>query len=178
MSQPIDTAATDMPRSLQPKRVGEHRSWEKTELEKQSLESRVLRWKLSRWILLCTGALAVGAAVLWWLDSRNYESTHDAHVQGRVDLIRARISGTIAYINPLLENKQFVKADTLLLVLDQRDYAAEFERAKANFDTRRAEVRSAQVTVLIIGATASAELHFAEAAKEQVLASVEAEQAN
>ncbi len=43
------------------------------------------------------GGLALGAAVLAWLDSRNYESPHFAQVQGRVDLIGARVSGTIAW---------------------------------------------------------------------------------
>src|SRR5260370_36930873 len=101
MSQFIDTAATDMPRSLQTKGDDE----EKTEFDTHRPESHGLRWRLARWILAYVGGLALGAAVLAWLDSRNYESPHFAQVQGRVDLIRARVSGTIAYINPLLENK-------------------------------------------------------------------------
>ena len=59
-------------------------------------ESHGLRWRLARWILAYVGGLALGAAVLAWLDSRNYESPHFAQVQGRVDLIGARVSGTIA----------------------------------------------------------------------------------
>ncbi len=163
MSQTIDTELNAMQRSVQPKGVGEHVSAEKTELEKQRMERNILRRKLSRWILLSMGALAVGAAALWWLNSRNYESTHDARIDGHVDLISARISGIVAYINPLLDNNQFVKAGTLLVAFDQRDYAAEFERAQANFDTRRAEVHSAQVEAAQIEAARSTSLQVADA---------------
>ncbi len=62
--------------------------------------------------------------------------------------------------------------------LDPRDYEAELEHAKANLDTTSAEAHSAQVTVPIVDASAFGQLHSAEAAKEQALASVESEQAN
>jgi membrane fusion protein (multidrug efflux system) len=62
--------------------------------------------------------------------------------------------------------------------LDPRDYAAELEHAKANLVTKVAEAHSAQVTVPIVGASAFGQLHSAEAAKAQALASVESEQAN
>jgi membrane fusion protein (multidrug efflux system) len=134
--------------------------------------------KLSRWILLLASAIVVAGASLWWVHSQNYESTDDAQVEGHLDLVSARISGTVTYINPRVENNQFVEAGTLLLELDPRDYAAELEHAKANLDTSSAEARSAQVTVPIVDASAFGQLHFAEAAKEQALASVESEQAN
>ena len=118
-------------------------------------------------------AVALAGASLWWLHSQNYESTDDAQVEGHLDLVSARISGTVTYINPRVENNQLVEAGTLLLELDPRDYAAELEHAKANLDTRSAEARSAQVTVPIVDASAFGQLHSAEAAKEQALASVE-----
>ena len=110
--------------------------------------------------------------------SQNYESTDDAQVEGHLDLVSARISGTVTYINPRVENNQLVEAGTLLLELDPRDYAAELEHAKANLNTRSAEARSAQVTVPIVDASAFGQLHSAEAAKEQALANVNSEQAN
>src|ERR1700680_4444900 len=66
----------------------------------------------------------------------------------------------------------------LIMERDPRDYAAELEHAKANLDTGSAEARSAQVTVPIVNASAFGQLHSAEAAKEQALASVNSEQAN
>ncbi len=99
----------------------------------------------------------------------------------------SRISGTVGYINPRVENNQFVEAGTLLMELDPRDYAAEFEHAKANLATRTAEahsaqvtvpMHSAQVTVPIVDASVFGQLHSAEAAKAQALAGVASEQAN
>src|ERR1700737_855378 len=134
--------------------------------------------KLARWILVLAAAIAATVVAQWWLHSQDYESTDDAQIEGHLDLVSARISGTVTYINPRVENNQVVEAGTLLMELDPRDYAAELEHAKANLDTRIAEARSAQVTVPIVDASAFGQLHSAEAAKEQALASVDSEQAD
>jgi membrane fusion protein (multidrug efflux system) len=145
---------------------------------KPELENKAPSSKLSRWILLAVFAIAVAGASAWWLHSQNYESTDDAQIDGHLDLVSARISGTVTYINPRVENNQFIEAGALLMELDPRDYAAELEHAKADLDTRSAEARSAQVTVPIVDASAFGQLHSAEAAKAQALASVDSEQAN
>jgi membrane fusion protein (multidrug efflux system) len=134
--------------------------------------------KLARWILVLAAAIAATVVAQWWLHSQNYESTDDAQIEGHLDLVSARISGTVIRINPGVENNQFVEARTLLMELDPRDYAAELEQAKANLATRAAEAHSAQVTVPIVDASAFGQLHSAEAAKVQAAASVESEQAN
>ena len=134
--------------------------------------------KLARWILVLAAAITATVVAQWWLHSQNYESTDDAQIEGHLDLVSARISGTVIGINPGVENNQFVEAGTLLMELDPRDYAAELEHAKANLATRAAEAHSAQVTVPIVDASAFGQLHSAEAAKVQAAASVESEQAN
>src|SRR5882724_2233745 len=146
--------------------------------EKREPNSHGPRIKFSRWVLIFGLAIAVAGAALWWLESQHYESTDDAQIEGHLDSVSARISGTVTYINPRVENNQAVEAGTLLMELDPRDYAAELEHAKANLATRAAEARSAQVTVPIVDATSFGQLHSAEAAKEQSLASVDSEQAN
>jgi membrane fusion protein (multidrug efflux system) len=123
-------------------------------------------------------AIATVGVSQWWLHAQNYESTDDAQIEGHLDLVSARISGTVISVNPALENNQFVEAGTLLMELDPRDYAAELEHANANLVTRTAEAHSAQVTVPIVDASAFGQLHSAEAAKAQAAASVESEQAN
>jgi membrane fusion protein (multidrug efflux system) len=118
---------------------------------------------LSRWISLLVLALIVIGSSLWWLDSQGYESTDDAQIEGHLDSVSARISGTVTYINPQVENNQFVEAGTLLMALDPRDYEADLEHARANLNTRTAEAHSAQVTVPIVDASAFGQLHSAEA---------------
>jgi membrane fusion protein, multidrug efflux system len=134
--------------------------------------------KFSRLAIVFGLILIVAGTVAWWLHSQRFESTDDAQIEGHLDSISTRIGGTVTYINPDVENNHLVKAGTLLLELDPRDYEADLEHAKANLETREAEARSAQVNVPIINASAFSQLHAAEAAKEEALQSVEAEQAN
>ena len=147
-------------------------------LEKAKLESKPKTRHLSRWAILIVLTIAAAGGVKWWLDSQAYESTDDAQVEGHLDSISPRISGTVTYINPLVEDNRSVQAGTLLLELDPRDYEADLEHAKANLDTRSGDARSAQVTVPIVDANAFSQLRAAEAAKQQALANVDSEQAN
>jgi len=174
MAGTVETEVVDLDKTMLSSEVEEDSAAEKTGIAKNKGTSR----KLSRWILAAVFVLAVAGTSLWWLNSQNYESTDDAEIEGHLDLVSARISGTVTYINPRVEDNQVIEAGTLLLELDPRDYAAELEHAKANLDTTSAEARSAQVSVPIVNASAFGELHSAEAAKEQALASVESEQAN
>jgi membrane fusion protein (multidrug efflux system) len=177
MARILETEVVDITKP-RPEVVEERDSSNKTSNEKRESGSEAPKGGLMRWILLLISAIAIAAATSWWLHSQNYESTDDAQIEGHLDLVSARISGTVTYINPQVENNKLVEAGTLLMELDPRDYAAELEHAKANLDTRIADARSAQVTVPIVDANAFGQLHSAEAAKQQALATVESEQAN
>src|SRR3984957_16873753 len=178
MARTIATDLIDKDEAVQSAKALDRDSSEKLGSEHRDPEKKSPGRKGSRWILLAVSAIALAGAAMWWLHSQNYETTDDAQIEGHLDLVSTRISGTVTYINPLVEDTHFVEAGTLLLELDPRDYAAELEHAKANLDTSVAEAHSAQVTVPIINATSFGQLHSAEAAKEQALANVESEQAN
>jgi membrane fusion protein (multidrug efflux system) len=131
-----------------------------------------------RWLaLVAVAAIAAGGTKLW-LQSRGFETTDDAQVDGHFHSLSSRISGTVVYVNPKAENNQFVEAGTLLVELDPRDYEAELDQAKADLDTRKGEVLSAQVTVPIVDASAFNRVRAAEAATQQALASVSEAEAN
>jgi membrane fusion protein, multidrug efflux system len=155
-----------------------------TETEKIELETVEVSTKApeprsaSRWIILGVLLLAAAGASAWWIHAGHYESTDDAQIEGHLDSISPRISGTVTYINPKVENNQLVEAGTLLLELDPRDFEADLEHAKANLTTRNADAASAQVTIPIVDASAFGQLHAAEAAKAQAMAKVDSEQAN
>jgi membrane fusion protein (multidrug efflux system) len=174
----IETEVVDVEEKALPQGVENRDSANKSASENPEAESKAPGRRLSRWILISVFATAAAGASLWWVHSQTYESTDDAQIEGHLDLVSARISGTVTYIDPRVENNQLVEAGALLMELDPRDYAAELEHAKANLDTRSAEARSAQVTVPIVDANAFGQLHSAEAAKEQALASVDSDQAN
>src|SRR5579863_3549555 len=89
----------------------------------------------SKWIARGIGAIVlVSAAVAgttFWLDSRHFESTDDAQVDGHFAALSTRIDGTVVWVDPNAENDHSVKAGDLLLQLDPRDFQVVLERAKA-----------------------------------------------
>lgn len=151
--------------------AGTH-SWDGVKDEKAPTPAPPPKRKFLRRISAFAFVGLAAAATMWWLHSRGYESTDDAQVEGHLDSVSSRISGTVTFINPKVENNQFVEAGTLLLELDPRDYEAELEHARANHDTRNAEAHSAQVTIPIVDASAFSQLRAAEAEREQAAAKV------
>jgi membrane fusion protein, multidrug efflux system len=134
--------------------------------------------RIPRWALFVLPAMAVLVLLSWWLYARRFESTDDAQIDGHLNAISARISGTVLYINPKAENNQYVEAGTLLLELDPNDYQAVLDHAKADLVTKEAEARSAGVNVPITDTSAFSRLRLAQAAQQTAAASVEAEQAD
>jgi membrane fusion protein (multidrug efflux system) len=132
----------------------------------------------TRWIAGFVVILLAVSGYLWWQHSQAYESTDDAQIEGHLDSVSSRVAGTVVYINPAVENNQFVKAGTLLLELDPRDYQTELASAQAALDARSADQRAAQTAIPIANANAFGQLRAAEAAKAQAEANVETEQAN
>jgi membrane fusion protein (multidrug efflux system) len=132
----------------------------------------------TRWIAGFVALLVAVSGYLWWRHAQAYESTDDAQIEGHLDSVSSRIAGTVTFINPAVENNQFVKAGTLLLELDPRDYQAELASASAALDARSAEQRAAESAIPITNANAFGQLRAAQAAKAQAEASVETEQAN
>jgi membrane fusion protein (multidrug efflux system) len=129
-------------------------------------------------LLLAALAVSLIAGVGYWLHARHYEDTDDAQVDGHFAQLSTRITGTVTYVNPLVENDRYVTAGTLLLELDPRDYEADLEHAKATLETKEAATSAAKLQVPITRASAFSQLQLAEAAREQASESVAAAQAD
>jgi len=135
--------------------------------------------RISKKVLaMALAAVGLLAALGYWLHARHFESTDDAQVDGHFAQLSTRITGTVTYVNPLVENDRFVTAGTLLLELDPRDYEAALEHAKATLETKQAQLHAAQLQVPITDASAYSQLHLAEAAKQEAVASVAAAEAD
>jgi membrane fusion protein (multidrug efflux system) len=69
-------------------------------------------------------ALAVLTAAAYggwvWLDSRHRVSTEDAHVEGSIVVISARVPGPVARVH--VRDNQEVRAGDLLVEIDPRDH--------------------------------------------------------
>jgi membrane fusion protein, multidrug efflux system len=131
-----------------------------------------------QWAFGALGAIALIVAASWWLYARQFESTDDAQIDGHLDAISARISGTVQYINPKVENNQYVEAGTLLLELDPNDYQAALDHANGELATREGEAHSAGINVPITETSAFSRLRIAEAARDEALATLDGERAN
>jgi multidrug resistance efflux pump len=65
------------------------------------------RKPLPRWVFAGLGlAFAALAGFSWWLHARHFESTDDAQIDGHINVVSSRISGTVLYVNPQAENNQ------------------------------------------------------------------------
>jgi len=173
MAHNVEAVAVEEPRVIPPK--------EEQPISQPSNRLRNLfrrPGRISGRALLALAAVAVVAGLGWWIYAQQFESTDDAQIDGHLDAISARISGTVIYINPKVENNQSVEAGTLLLELDPNDYQAELDHAKGELATREGEAHSAGVNVPITQTSAFSHLRVAEAARDEAIAALDAELAN
>ncbi len=114
-----------------------------------------------KWVLLALAlVLVVGVIFIWHYYSLR-ESTDDAQIDGHIDPISARISGTV--LNVLHDENEFVQAGTLLVELDPKDYQVAVERARADLADAEANAVAAQVGVPLMSTTSSSQLLAADA---------------
>src|SRR5437879_2289987 len=93
----------------------------------------------------------VFASILLILYLRSYESTDDAQVDGHLNTINPRVSGTI--ITVYVENNQMVQAGQPLVDLDRRDYETALDQAKGRYAQALAELHAENPNIPIIETT-------------------------
>jgi membrane fusion protein (multidrug efflux system) len=122
--------------------------------------------------------VTLGAASLWWLHSRHFENTDDAQIDGHVNAVNARVTGTVLRIDPNVENTHFVRGGTLLLELDPTDAQAAVDQARAALDTKQAAATAAALQVPIVKANVFNQLDLARADEAETEDSVAVAEAN
>ncbi len=116
----------------------------------------------AKWVIAIVAiALLAGAAFVWQYYSVR-ESTDDAQIDGHIDPISARVSGTV--IRVLHDDNDQVKAGDLLVELDPKDYQVAVDRAKADLASAEANAVAAHVGVPLTTTTSSGQLAAADAA--------------
>jgi len=117
-------------------------------------------------VLACAG---VGAKQLWgYFDS--YESTDDAQIEGHLNGISSRISGTVTAVH--FENNQKIEAGEVLVELDPRDYRVSLEQAKASMGLAASQLTAERPNVPIIQTSNESVVATSEANISQVEAVV------
>jgi membrane fusion protein (multidrug efflux system) len=86
------------------------------------------------------------AGLLYWLDTRNYESTDDAFIAARNFSIAPKVGGYVTDV-PVTDN-QHVTTGQVLAQIDERDYSIAVKQALAQLKSARANIANidAQIT--------------------------------
>jgi membrane fusion protein (multidrug efflux system) len=129
-----------------------------------------MEW-LRRRFLLWVGAptvvvLIAGGAAYYWTSARFVVSTDDAYVQADSTTVAARVSGYVSAV--MIEDHQSVKAGQVLALIDERDYRAALDQARADVRAEQAAVDDLQAQ-LAEQATLIARAHAGVAASQAAL---------
>ena len=94
-------------------------------------------------VLLIAAATAYGS--YYWVVGRFLESTDDAYVQADSTIVAPKVSGYLSEV--LVEDNQPVKAAQPLAKIDDRDYVASLDQAKADVATAQADIENVTATL-------------------------------
>ena len=108
--------------------MSSHVTWQ-SDAEHRSDRPRRWRRPLIIALIAIGAAIIIGAATLWWLNARHYESTDDAFVDGYVTHMAPQVAGRIAALK--FVDNQHVSAGQVLVLIDPADYQAKLDQAKA-----------------------------------------------
>ncbi len=156
--KPSQNGGSD-PKGLDQKKDGEQKEQQAQKLQPEKPRKpfaqrtrRYIRRNPGRVLLgiIALAAVVVGSVLLWnYLSS--YESTDDAQVDGHLNMISPRISGTV--VGVYVENNQYVKAGQVIVDLDPRDYKVALEQANAAYGEAVAQLHAESPNVPIIVTT-------------------------
>jgi membrane fusion protein, multidrug efflux system len=118
---------------------------------REPVRRKTVARRLSRRLVLTLGiALLLIAAVAaygryYWVVGRFLESTDDAYVQADSTIIAPKVSGYLSEV--LVEDNQPVKVAQPLAKIDDRDYIAALDQAKADVATAQADIENVEAAL-------------------------------
>ena len=100
-----------------------------------------------RAVLIVTALViaVIAAIVVWWINTSGYEYTDDAFIDARTVSISSQIGGAIVDV-PVTDN-QMVEAGAVLVRIDDRDYQAQLDQAKANVANIDAQIAAQKARI-------------------------------
>ena len=115
--------------------------------------------------LLIAGAVVLIAGLAWgvsaWWHYRSHVATDDAYIDGTVATVSAKVTGHVVEL--LVDDNKAVKKGDLLLRIDDRDYRARLEQAKAAVGIAESRLRAAAARVAMTRDSASGQMAQARA---------------
>jgi membrane fusion protein, multidrug efflux system len=157
VKEPLRTEVETPPEKSDERRTGkERRSITETRAVGFFRTHPQAKWIIAALVIL----LLIGGFFIW----RYYavrESTDDAQIDGHINPISARVTGTV--LNVLHDDNEVVQAGTLLVELDPKDYQVAVDRARADLANAQANAIAANVGVPLTQTTSSSQLLAADA---------------
>jgi membrane fusion protein (multidrug efflux system) len=104
-----------------------------------------VEWLRRRYLLLVgalTAALAVAGIAYYWSSARFVVSTDDAYVQTDSTIVASRVSGYVSAV--MIQDHQSVQAGQVLALIDDRDFRAAVDQARADDRAAQAAVDDLQ----------------------------------
>ncbi len=99
-----------------------------------------------------------------WFIAPGSVSTNDAQVDGHIHPLNARVSGTVTWVNPVVNDTHFVQSGTILARLNQNDYEPTVDRLEGDIQSTEAQLMAAKLNVQISETTTRSRLSAARAA--------------
>ncbi|MGZ4860672.1 MAG: HlyD family efflux transporter periplasmic adaptor subunit [Candidatus Angelobacter sp.] len=115
----------------------------------------------AKWIIAAVVILLLIGGFFIWQYYSVRESTDDAQIDGHINPISPRVTGTV--VNVLHDDNEVVQAGTLLVELDPKDYQVAVDRARADLANAQANSTAANVGVPLTQTTSSNQLLAADA---------------
>jgi membrane fusion protein, multidrug efflux system len=120
-------------------------------------------------------AIVVVVLVGWfWWESRHWESTDDAEIDGHIYPVSARVGGQVIKVN--YDDGQVVHKGDMLVQIDPTDYQVALARAQADYQDTQAQAEAAQFGVPVSSVGSLSQIRSASADMDSAQAGVTAAQ--
>ncbi|MBO0754680.1 MAG: HlyD family secretion protein [Bradyrhizobiaceae bacterium] len=96
-------------------------------------------------LVVLLGIGTVIGTVLWWSQARHFEWTDDAFIDTRIVSISSQVNGLIVDVS--VNDNQLSDGGAVLFRIDERDYRAAVDQAKAQVDQAAASIKNLQAQI-------------------------------
>lgn len=168
---------TTEPNEIERAEVQGERSEEHHDPEVQESEDRrgfFQKHPAAKPIVFLVAIVAVVLVGWFWWESRHWEDTDDAQIDGYIYPISARVNGHVIKVN--YDDGDFVKKGDVLVVIDPTDYQVALERARADYADAQAQAEAARYGVPVSSVGSVAQIRSASADMAAAQAGVAAAQ--
>ena len=159
---PTTADPNEIERSEPPRESGEEHH-EDPELRHREEDRRGLfqRHPAAKPIVFLVAIVAIVLVGWFWWESRQWEDTDDAQIDGHIYPISARVAGQVIKVN--FDDGQVVHRGDVLVVIDPTDYTVALERARADYQDSQAQAEAARYGVPVSSVGSFSQIRSASA---------------